>query len=178
MKTTHSLLILMAVMSLMTCKRIPSEEPNGKALSELPITIYSSNVHVVTLYVNTTDIKKPNIADYADFNQNETIPNEEYTTHVKKGDIVIWNGVSTTNVLDTVNITQINHQGGARYFGKNVLNGNKDVPEVVVGFVTKFPEMENDTYPGEKYILKFTVSNNGKKRNGTFQIDPVIKGHH
>ena len=188
MKTTRSILILMAVMSLMACEL--REKKQNKDTQPYSNTQYPGQIHTITLYVNTRDIiktdsvekngivVKPGLRKYADFRQPYYITNEEFTTEVRKGDIVIWNGVSTTDTLDVVNITQINHQGGASFFGKNVLKGNQDEPEAVVGFITKGPEMEDGTLlDTEKYIIKFTVFNNGKKRNGTFSIDPVLKGH-
>ena len=188
MKTTQPLLILMAIMSLMAC------ESQGKKLNKdtqsYSNTQYPGQIHTITLYVNTTDIVKtesikkngkvtnPGLRKYADFRQPYYITNEDFTTTVKKGDIVIWNGISTTDTLDVVNITSINHHGGASFFGRNVLKGNQDVPEAVVGFITKGPEMEDDKLlDTEEYVLYFTVFNKGKKRNGLFHIDPVIKGH-
>jgi len=184
MKTTNRILILMAVLSLMACK---DKELPQKINPESQVEI--DGVHVITLYVNTTDIKKtdsiekdgivvrPGLRKYANFGQASDISNEDYTINVKKGDVVIWRGVSITDsLLDVVNINSINHQGGTSLFGKNVLKGNEDVPEVVVGIVTKGPEMDNDTLlDSEKYLLKFTVFNNGIKRNGTFNIDPKLQ---
>ncbi|MBT8182941.1 MAG: hypothetical protein KJO53_15280 [Eudoraea sp.] len=175
MKTTYRILILLVVLSFTACKEKSVPELTGP---ELPVTIYSNQIHVITLYVNTTDILKPNIGDYANFRQPSNISNEDYTTYVRKGDIVIWKGVSTTDSSDVVNITSINHHRGAKFFGKNMLKGNDGDPEVVVGVVAKDSEMVDGTLAREeKYTLKFTVMNNGTKRNGTFQIDPVLKAY-
>lgn len=177
MKTTHSLLILMAVMSLMACK-----DKLAPALKspELPINIYSNNVHVVTLYVNTAEINNGNIDEYANFGQPDSISNKDYTTHVRKGDIVIWKGVSASDPLDIVNIASINHQGGPEFFNKNLLKGNggdkEGNNEVVVGVVTKGPEMKNGTLlDKEKYVLHFKVKRNGKPQVQPHKIDPYIK---
>lgn len=174
MKTINRFLILALVLSFMGCKEKAVEKIADR---NLPVTIYSNSIHVITLYVNTTDIEKPDIDSYADFGQTG-ISNEDYTTYVRKGDIVIWQGVSSTDPLDTVNITSINHHSGAKFFGKNMLKGNGGNPEVVVGVIGKESEMIDGTlFKQEKYTLKFTVYNNGAKRNGTFQIDPVLKAY-
>ncbi|WP_297765241.1 hypothetical protein [uncultured Muriicola sp.] len=177
MKTTHSLLILMAVMSLVACK--DKKEPELKS-SELPITIYSNNIHVITLYVNTAEINNGNIDEYANFGQPDSISNEDYITHVRKGDIVIWKGVSVTDPLDIVNISSINHQGGPKLFNKNLLKGNggddEGANEVVIGVVTKGPEMKDGiSLDKEKYVLHFKVKRNGKPQVQPYKIDPYIK---
>lgn len=177
MKTTHSLLILMAVMSLMACK--DQSAPALKS-SDLPINIYSNNIHVVTLYVDTDKINNGNVDEYANFGQAVSISNEEYTTYVRKGDIVIWKGVSVTDPLDIVNISKINHQGGPRLFNKNTLNGNggddAGANEVVVGVVTKGPEMKGgNSLDKEKYLLHFKVKKNGEPQIHSDKIDPYIK---
>lgn len=178
----------MAVMSLMACEL--REKKQNKDTQPYSNTQYPGQIHTITLYVNTTDIVKtdsvekngivvkPGLRKYADFRQPYYITNEEFTIDVRKGDIVIWNGVSTTDTLDVVNITQINHQGGASLFGKNVLKGNQDEPEAVVGFITKGPEIENDILlDTEKYVLHFTVKRNGESRIHKDKIDPKIQVH-
>jgi len=177
MKTTHSLLLLMAVMSLMACKDKTAPELKS---SELPINIYSNNIHVVTLYVNTAEINNGNVNEYANFGQPDTVSNEDYTTHVRKGDIVIWKGVSVTDPLDIVNIASINHEGGPRLFNKNLLKGNggddEGANEVVIGVVTKGPEMKGGTsLDKEKYVLHFKVKRNGEPQIHNDKIDPYIK---
>lgn len=173
MKTTHSLFILFAFMSLTACKDISAPELKS---SELPINIYSNNVHVVTLYVNTAEINNGNINEYANFGQPKSITNEDYTTNVRKGDIVIWKGVSVSDPLDIVSITSINHHGGPKLFNKNLLRGNGGDNEVVVGVVTKGPEMEDGTLMDEeKYVLHFKVQRNGKPQNQPYKIDPKIR---
>ena len=182
MKTTNRILILMAVLSLMACK-----DENLAQKTDLKSQVQIDSVHVISLYVNTTDIKKtdsiekdgimvrPGLRKYANFDQASDISNEDYTINVRKGDVVIWRVVSITDSLDVVNINSINFQGGASLFGKNVLKGNGDVPEVVVGIVTKGPEKDNGTLlNSKKYLLKFTVFNNGIKRDN-YKIDPKLQ---
>ncbi len=169
MKTTYRMLILLVALNFTACKEKSVPELTSP---ELPVTIYSNQIHVITLYVNTTDIQKPNIGDYANFRQSSDISNEDYTTHVRKGDIVIWRGVSTTDSLDVVNITSINHHGGPKLFDKNVLKGNGGDNEVVVGVITKGPVEEK-----EKYVLHFTVKRNGEPQIHPFKIDPKIRSY-
>ena len=177
MKKSQSLLIFIALMSLMACKETKSPELKS---SDLPINIYSNNVHVITLYVNTAEINNGNIDEYANFGQADSISNEDFTTHVRKGDIVIWKGVSVSDPLDIVNISSINHQGGPRLFNRNLLQGNgaddNGANEVVVGVVTKGPEMKDGiSLDKEKYVLHFKVKRNGKPQIQPYKIDPYIK---
>jgi len=175
MKTAKPLLIFMAIMSLMACKEKSEREITD---TDLPITIYSSNVHVITLYVNTVQIENNDINEHATFRQPDTILNKDYTTHVRKGDIVVWKGESTSNPLDIVNITSINHQGGPKLFGKNLLQGNKGDNEVVVGVITEGPEMKDGTLlDTEKYDLHVTVKKNEEPRIYSDKIDPKIQVH-
>lgn len=173
MKPTHRLLILIVIASLFACNTKTTQESTG---SQLPVTIYSNQVHVITLYVNTTDIKNPNLGDYADFGQASKISNEDYTTHVRKGDIVVWKGVSTSDSLDVVNITSINHHGGPELFSKSLLRGNGGDNEVVVGVITKGPEMKEGTLSDkEKYVLHFKVKKHDEPQIQAYKIDPYIK---
>jgi len=159
----------------MACKEKEVKKLDGL---KLPITIYSNQVHVITLYVNTAKIHKDSTDKYSNFQQSKGILNKDYTTIVKKGDIVIWKGVSSNDPLDVVNITQINYHGGVNLFGRNVLKGNDDDPAAVVGIIKRGPSEEGeDKYIEEKYVLKFTVMNNGVRRPGLFKIDPVLKAY-
>lgn len=127
--------------------------------------------HIITLYVNTTDIVKPNVNDFANFGQAEDISNENFTINVRKGDIIIWKGVSSSDpATDLVSISAINHEGGVNVFGQNVLRGNGEMPELVIGTV-----INGNPGDEEKYKLSFNVYVNGTKKNGTFHIDPKIQ---
>jgi len=160
MKTTRSLLVLMVVMSLMAC---------------------GSQLHVVTLYVDTTQIDSTSIDQHASFGQPVGIANEDFTTVVRKGDKIIWWGQSISNPEHIVKITSIEHKDGEKIFkpkpfrvikrkGDPVYIKGSD--ELVRGKVRLGPGKE-EAYIEEKYNLYFSVTN-----KGTFQIDPVIKGHH
>lgn len=151
----QSLIIIVAVCLLFTTV--------GKA--QAPET------HIITLQVNTTDIKKPKVNDFANFGQSDDVSNENFTINVRKGDIIIWKGVSSSAPdTDLVSISAINHEGGVNVFGQNVLKGNGEVPELVIGTV-----INGNPGDEEKYKLSFKVFVNGTKKNGTFHIDPKIK---
>ncbi|MGB5461654.1 MAG: hypothetical protein WBM91_16495 [Eudoraea sp.] len=160
MKTTNQILIVLAVMSLMACK---------------------NQMHVVTLYVDTTNIEQGNIATNANFGQPTGISNEDFTTHVRKGDLIIWQGQSISNPDHIVKITSIEHEEGKRIIerkpfkaikSKDGLVNIKGSDELVRAKVTLGPGRE-EAYIKEKYILKFTVSN----KDDTFTIDPGVQGH-
>lgn len=127
---------------------------------------------VVTLYVNTADIKKPNESAFCNFGQTDNVSNEEYTIAVNIGETVTWRGVSS-NAPDTdvVQITAINHMGGKNVFGTNVLNAARG--EGTVSGKVLYPTNGNNY----KYKISFTVTNNGAKKGGTFAIDPKIEVH-
>jgi len=102
------------------------------------------------------------------FGQDQSIANRDFTITVEKGDTVKWVGVSSDSPdTDRVEITGINHEGGARVFGKNKLN---DTDGIVIGIVSDGKQGDE-----EKYKVSFKVFNDGTKRKGTFHIDPKIK---
>ena len=139
-------------------------------------TTFGQLEHIITLNVDTGRIVKPDLNMYCNFGQEEEISNEDFTITVNVGDTIIWQGVSlNAPETDIVNITSINHHGGTNIFGVNILHGNEESPELVVAEVLNSTVGEDKkTY---KYTIKFTVLNNGVKRNGTFQIDPKIKAN-
>ena len=125
---------------------------------------------IVTLYVNTEQIVKPDVNPYCNFGQPLNINNEDFSIEVNVGDSIIWQGISSSSPSDTVHIISINHEGGQNIFDRNLLPGDNGVPERVIGTVLN-PTPEGKEY---KYTIAFTVFNNGVKRNGTFHIDPII----
>lgn len=139
------------------------------ALSTL--TLSAQQVRTITLFVNTSEVSKDNTAVSCNFGQPEGVTNEDYTIDVRVGDIIVWKGVSTSDPEnDIVDIKAINHEGGVNVFDRNVLRGNGQSPETVSATIVQgAPGSE------EKYKLSFKVYNNGKKRNGTFHIDPKIR---
>lgn len=136
------------------------------ALLGMGMNAYSQRTITVTLKVNTASITSSTTDKYSNFGQAAGVSNKNYTIHAKKGDIIRWVGVSTSSSKDVVEIVSINHEGGARVFGKNVLQGSNGV---VTGVVTS--QRNGDT---EKYQVAFRVKNNGVARGGLYLIDPKI----
>ncbi|MBS1545107.1 MAG: hypothetical protein JST14_15835 [Bacteroidetes bacterium] len=144
----------------------------GIAKASIKRTRQSKNV-VVTLYVHTATIDKPNESNYCNFGQPDGVSNENFTTEINLGDTVTWQGMSLDSTSDVVNIVSINYQGGKNVFGKNVLQGDNGSPQKV----RAQPTLKTAVNESCKYAIQFTVTNNGAKRNGTFKIDPVIQVH-
>ena len=134
---------------------------------------FAQDEYIITLYVNTGEITKPDINQYCNFGQEDGVSNEEFLVEASIGDTIIWRGKSTSSEDDVVNITSINHRGGNNVFDKNVLRGDGNDPEEVMGVVEHLSKKGNKK--DYKYTIKFTVMNNGVKRNGTFQIDPKLR---
>ena len=136
------------------------------------VNVYSQNpeTHYITLNVNTAVVNTQNASEVSNFGQGEDISNEDFTISVRIGDTVIWRGFSNTSQNDVVNIVSINYEGGANIFDQNILRGNGDDPELVVGTVVS--GNVGDTL---KYKISFTVLNDGTRRQGTYHIDPKIR---
>jgi hypothetical protein len=132
---------------------------------------YNNKQHLITLYVDTSQITNNTVNQFSNFGQTDGSSNENYTTTVNVGDIITWRGVSTSSDDDVVNITAIKHENGNDIFSKNRLPGNGGDPEIVVGLVLNLAP-EGTEY---KYKISFTVKNNGVQRNGVFHIDPKIR---
>ncbi|UCD61994.1 MAG: hypothetical protein JSV59_05370 [Flavobacteriaceae bacterium] len=157
MKTTNLLFIFVAIMSLTSCGQL----------------------HVVTLYVDTTNIEQGTIAANANFGQPIGISNEDFTTHVRKRDRIIWDAVSVSNPSDNVEITSINHISGDRIFERKTgiilpeSFTDKGITQLLVATKIRTRPAAQKAYLLEKYGLEFTVT--GKE--GTFLIDPVLKAY-
>lgn len=137
------------------------------------VPLAGQEVHTITLFVNTAELSPQNTETQCNFGQPEGTSNEDFTIQVRLGDIIVWKGVSTNAPgTDLVSITAINHEGGVNVFGKNVLNGNGQEPEMVTGIIVQGAPGDE-----EKYKVSFKVFNNGTQRNGTFHIDPKIQVH-
>lgn len=131
---------------------------------------FGQEKHIITLYVNTAEIKKPNMNNYCHFGESQedqSVSVEDYTVFVENNDFIEWNGVSTSSELDSVSIVSINYHGGKNILGKNVIKGRNGVVNAQV----KRAEAGDE----EKYVIYFWVYNNGTKRNGKFQIDPKLR---
>lgn len=123
--------------------------------------------HTITLHVDTDNIDQQNIDATCTFGQSSGLTNEDFTTYVKKGDKIIWGGVSSSSPrTDVVKIKKIKYKRGSVILNKSELTGDKSV----VGITKK----GNVGDVGE-YLIEFTVFNNGIKRNGTFKIDPKLQ---
>jgi len=131
----------------------------------------SQEKRIITLYVDTGQITNNKVNEFSNFGQKDGSSNEDYTTNVNVGDIVVWKGVSTSSENDVVNIVSIQHENGNDVFSKNRLPGNGGDPEIVVGLVLSLAPQGMEY----KYKIAFTIMNNGVKRNGTFHIDPKIR---
>jgi hypothetical protein len=155
MKKANQLLVLVAIISL-----------------SISNTSYAQEEHIITLYVNTTQITNQNEFQVSYFDgQEEDTDTRNFTIYVNPGDRIIWQGISSTSAdNDVVNIKSINYEGGNNVFEQNVLNNDRDSPGTVIGVVKNGTEGFE-----EKYKISFTVFNNGVKRQGTFHIDPKIK---
>lgn len=134
---------------------------------------FGQEVHTITLFVNTAEVSSQNTSLTCNFGQEDGVSNEDFTLTVKKGDIIVWKGVSiNAPETDIVDIKAINHEGGVNIFNKNVLRGNGQSPTVVTGTIVQGAPGDE-----EKYKISFKVFNNGSKRKGTYHIDPKIQLH-
>jgi len=154
MKTSKKSLILIAIFALL-----------------FSVNSFSQSItHHITLNVNTAKIDSHNASDVSNFGQEDGSSNEDFTITVGVGDIIIWEGISSTFPDDdTVNITSINYKGQKNIFGENHLKGDRQEPTKVRGTV-----VTGDVGDVVKYTISFKVLNNGVKRGGTYHIDPKI----
>ncbi len=124
------------------------------------------HTHVITLHVDTGSINQQNIDSTANFGQ-KGLSNKDFITFVELEDNIEWRGLSSTSPReDIVKIKKIKWKNGAKILNALELKGQTSV----VGKVKKGTIGEV-----EKYILQFTVFNNGIKRNGIFKIDPKLE---
>lgn len=127
----------------------------------------AQQTHTITLYVDTEKVSIRNIEATCNFRQGPDISNENFTVYVKKGDTLIWKGVSTSSEDDKVDIKSIVYKSGTNFFDSTVL---KDIGGVVTGVIVKG---ETDEY--EKYDLYFKVYRNGRWLSTDFPIDPKLR---
>ena len=127
---------------------------------------------VITLEVNTEEIRNPNVNDFCRFQgQAPDVSNEDYTVVANVGDVIIWRGISLSSPEDYVEIRAINHEGsrgGRDIFGQNRIDGeNCEVRATVLN--------TTDEGADYKYKIQFRVFVDGSQKEGTFNIDPKIK---
>lgn len=127
----------------------------------------------ITLRVDTDNVNNKNLDQTCHFDgQPEGVSNEAFTIEANVGDVIVWQGVSSTSASDVVEITNITHDGsngGKNIFGKDLL------PEGTSRKVTS-RITQSSGEAGYKYKIAFKVTNKGK-RSGTLHIDPVIQAH-
>ena len=134
----------------------------------------SSSNHAIVLQVNTTNIPvPPTTQDLVDANcsflgNSNGVTNENYEITAANNDTVTWSGVSVSNPVDKVYITEIDYEDGKNLFGSSDLqapSGQASITSTIVN------AQNNDA---ESYVIKFAVYNNGIFR-GNYQIDPKIR---
>jgi hypothetical protein len=134
--------------------------------------LHAQTERVITLEVNTADIENPNVNDFCNFlGQDPGVSNEDYTIDANLGDTIIWRGVSTSSPDHTVEIRAINHQGnqgGRDIFGSNKLSGENGEVRGTIRYRTE----AGTVY---KYKIQFRVYIDGRRKRGTFNIDPKIR---
>ncbi|SDS22554.1 hypothetical protein [Gramella sp. MAR_2010_147] len=123
----------------------------------------------INLMVNTQEINQENINTMSNFGQPNDISNEEYTTNVRMGDMVIWQARSENGNGDHVYIKAIIYEDGTSLFESKRLTDN-NTPGAVVGIIV-------NGNPGdyEKYIIKFEVVKRGQQSGNIYRIDPKLK---
>ncbi len=135
------------------------------------INSYSQpKTHYITLNVDTSKISSKNENSVSNFGQTNGASNVEYTIYVNVGDVIVWKGISIVSKDDTVIITAINYKGQKNIFGQNRLGRDSKNPRQVRGTVVT--GKKGDVI---KYTIDFKVLNKGKKRGGTYHIDPKIQ---
>lgn len=133
-------------------------------------TFGQSKTHYITLNVNTATISSQNEDSVSNFGQEAGVKNRDYTIKVNVGDVIVWKGVSSASSEDTVEITSINYKGQKNIFGQNHLGKDRNNPGQVRGTIVT--GKKGDVI---KYTISFKVLNKGKKRGGTYHIDPKIQ---
>ncbi|MBV6645791.1 MAG: hypothetical protein KI790_10100 [Cyclobacteriaceae bacterium] len=126
-----------------------------------------SNV-IITLTVDLSKLSQGILAasSFSDSVGDPSTSNpEDYSTHVKAGDSVTWNGALTNGTSsDSIAITSIVYEGDQNIFGQNTLNGSGGT---VVGTVESGTGGED-----EVYTINFTITQNGTPT--TYSIDPIV----
>ena len=159
MKTTKQISIMMAVVllsfSIISCKDPIPPRPDGMKLIN----------NTITLYVKTDKIDDTNKDTTCNFKQPDSVSNENFTTLVHLGDEITWVGESSIEG-DLVEIKLIKRDKGDRILKKKRYSGDTKVAGKVRSYGNK-----DDV---EKYLIRFTVYNNGIKR-GKYEIDPKLQ---
>ena len=122
---------------------------------------YAQTLHRITLEVDTENITRDNLATTCSFGQADGVSNEDFTTEVRVGDMIVWNITASDQNPLPLEYVFVKYVNGAK-----LLNKNKITPtgNVISANVKKGKKDEV-----EKYEVKFKV-----RGKGTFVIDPKI----
>lgn len=128
----------------------------------------AQELHTITLYVNTGLLTQNRDVDqYANFGQDASISNKDYTVEVNMNDDIEWVGVSSSAPdTDFVHITKIKHDKKEKILNSDDIDGEK----VVRAKVTK-----GNIGDTEKYEIRFKITSASNPQDRTFNIDPVLK---
>lgn len=139
------------------------------ALSHL---LYSqTNSRTITLTCNTAIINSSNFNNHSvcNFGQPSSISNEDYLEQVQRGTAITWEGMSSSDPNDEVNILWIKKDGRNNFFNKRKIRGDGQPNEKVRATVSKGDEGQE-----MKYAIKFKVKRGGSTV-GNFVIDPKLQ---
>jgi hypothetical protein len=128
----------------------------------------ATTVHEITLLVNTADFDPRNPAASCTFMAGEGTevlvanPPEKFTIAAEVGDIIRWNGNSSSDPNVVIEIRKIKHDKGQNLFPAKEMDGMA----VVEGTITR--GNHGDDY---KYIIFFKIGDTGAMH----KIDPKIQ---
>lgn len=129
--------------------------------------LYAQDHPIINLEVDTENINENNIDETATFGQPSETKNKDFTLEVKIGDVIIWQGTSTSGSGGVVRLKLFKHEEGIKLLGTGRIS---DQNGVIVG------KVQAGT-PGdvEKYTLKFEVKKRGSQTWTEYSIDPKLK---
>ncbi len=137
----------------------------------------AQETHTVTLIVDTANFDRNNPASSCALRSES--PNtgvvesngdlENFTVTMQEGDLVVWEGISSSNPEDLVHLKKIKYEKGTKIFNKDRLDGK---PQSGKGDIVEGKTISNTKNKEDfKYTMLFKVDS----QNGTFKIDPKIK---
>jgi len=126
---------------------------------------------IITLYVDTQKIREKTVDLNTNFGQDSRTKNENYVTRPGMGDTIIWQGISSVNVNDEVNITRVEYEGGKNVFHRNPIDGVGN-PETVTAAIANHTDGEE-----ELYTIYFSIVKSGEIQEDNYHIDPKIQVH-
>ncbi|WP_282124463.1 hypothetical protein [Algibacter mikhailovii] len=130
-----------------------------------------AQTNIITLHVNTDELTNNNVNSEEityftapDSQVDVASPPEAFTITVEEGSTIIWEGVSSSNDEDTIEIYMIKRERGPRIFSSDEIQGNGN------GRAQAVARMQTDGEP-YKYKILFKVNGTGRM----YKIDPKIK---